>query len=159
MTDNIVEKIQREHDAILSELDGLIEEAGSEQQQSRAEGFLRMERKLQTHMYAEERVFSPLLAGTLQERIEESLDDHNRIRRELREAFAARSLKPGWRAALAELKTLVRFHVENEEVLLNELGDGFSDADLEGMGRRFEAEKQNYLGALAELSHGSGEAV
>ncbi len=158
MTD-IVERIRNEHAMILSDLDGLMEEAGLKELHARVEGFLRMERELQTHMYAEEHVFSPLLEGTLQERIEETLDDHARIRRGLREAFTLRSIDPEWRAALAELKTLVRFHVETEDVLLNEVRDGFSHAELEEMGRRFEVERQNYLGALAELTRSAGEAV
>lgn len=110
---DIIEAIRQDHEEILKVLGDLeVHERANSETYSVARGLL------YSHMYGEEVTIYERMRSEMNERIEDSLAEHNSIRVGLDRLDRIEITGTEWAPAIQDLKRRVQFHIDSEERLL-----------------------------------------
>ncbi len=148
---DVFELLKKDHEkvsGIFEKLDATTERGVK----TREELFTQLKQELDVHTRIEEEIFYPILkeAKETEELTLEAYEEHNVVKQLLTELDELPKDDETWGAKLTVLKENVEHHVEEEE---GELFDGarevLSQEQLEELGARMEASKQEQKKALA----------
>lgn len=148
---DVFELLKKDHEkvsGIFEKLDATTERGVK----TREELFTQLKQELDVHTRIEEEIFYPVLkeAKETEDLTLEAYEEHNVVKQLLSELDALPKDDETWGAKLTVLKENVEHHVEEEE---GELFDGakevLSQEQIEELGARMEASKQEQKKALA----------
>ncbi len=116
--------------------------------------------ELELHAHIEEKVFYPALEkpSETHELTMEAYEEHEVVKRLLRELSRARSADDEWQAKAKVLQENVEHHVEEEEnELFPKASDALGEEAIEELGERLEAEKTRRQGSARSSAKKSGK--
>lgn len=123
--------------------------------------FEQIKTELELHTLIEETIFYPALEKPKEthDLTLEAYEEHDVVKKLLRELSGARSANDEWEAQAKVLRENVEHHVEEEEnELFPKAEDALSEDDLDALGDRMAAEKQRRQGQASKARSGSKAA-
>lgn len=114
--------------------------------------FEQIKNELDLHTHIEEKIFYPVLEEPEEthELTLEAYEEHNVVKKLLKELSSARSANEEWEAKAKVLQENVEHHVEEEEnELFPKASSALSEEEVEELGERMEAEKMRKLKGTA----------
>ena len=145
------ELLEKDHDKV-DEIFSKLDETTERAIKTREELFARLKEELDVHAHIEETILYPVLKREAETReiTFEGLEEHHVIKVLLKELAAESVETEVWTAKLKVLKENVEHHVEEEEgEMFKEARSILSTEQIEELGDRLQAEKQQQKKALA----------
>lgn len=145
------ELLEKDHEKV-SEIFSKLDETTERALKTREELFARLKEELDVHAHIEETILYPVLKREAETReiTFEGLEEHHVIKVLLKELAAESVETEVWTAKLKVLKENVEHHVEEEEgEMFKEARGILSTEQIEELGDRLQAEKQQQKKALA----------
>lgn len=144
----LLEQHHREMEQIFAELEDTTERAVK----TRAQLFQKLQTELDIHTQIEETILYPALKKEKETRdiTFEGYEEHNVAKRLLEEMAMMDVTSEVWTAKLKVLKESVEHHVEEEEQeMFKDAREALSKEEIEALGTRLAAKKQELSGAKA----------
>ena len=119
--------------------------------------FNQIKTELELHTHIEEKIFYPALEKPEEthDLTLEAYEEHNAVKRLLRELSRAKTPNDEWEAKAKVLQENVEHHVEEEEnELFQKAESALSEEDLEDLGMRMQTEKGRKQGQATKRSSG-----
>jgi hemerythrin-like domain-containing protein len=140
---NVLDEISKDHDKLLKEMEDL-KYASTHTSGARESLYDTLRLHMLRHMYGEERVFYPVLEGTIRDKILEAIEEHNVMKSLLQQMDDLPKDDERWTAKLKVMEENMKHHIREEEGgIFKVTSMNFNREQLDDMGRRFEEAKES----------------